>query len=501
MFIPILSSISVTIERPRLMDAALVLVGATGVAACVLVPTASLVAVVGCMAVWFVRLVGDVFRGRIEGILLWWATALPLGPYFLSFPREHSLVTLDRVAILFAFIGLYFAKRSSLIEVPRTLRRAGLAWLAFIAVAGVTLGKSSNVLNATHELLDGLLLPLLLGWCVIARFDVRRRLPTLHTAICISSIICAAVAAAEVVTGQDLLPFGGSVMFYAGGIPRPNGPFESNDALALMGAVSFFFLLFLRVTLGPKLSTGRRMLHSIGLAAALGMALMPMFRSVVITLFLALIIDTFWEQGTTRRAWRFALILASVGLIFLAPLLAPASMVEERSSSDNVYGRVAQFEQSLRVFVDHPVSGVGFWNFHEFVVGESRYLASYKGVPSLDWPHNNLIEVLTETGILGFVPYVMAHVLLLMAMWQLRQLSSFGWLLWKYYVFLFLSYWITGLTESSGYSPLNLWYVLAITVSYKYALTEPDLIQPAEVQVPDAAFSAPARISWPVFLR
>jgi O-antigen ligase len=225
-----------------------------------------------------------------------------------------------------------------------------------------------------------------------------------------------------------------------------------------------------------------------------------MFRSVVITLFLALIIDTFWERGTTRRAWRFALVLASVGLIFLAPLLVPKSMVEERSSSENVYGRIAQFEQSLQVFVDHPMLGVGFWNFHEFVVGESRYRASYMGVSSLDWPHNNLIEVLTETGLIGFVPYVMTQVLLLMAMWQLRQLSNSGRLVWKYYVFLFLSYWITGLTESSGYSPLNLGYVLAVTVFYKYALTEPDSIQPVEGQAPDKAFSAPARISWPAFL-
>jgi hypothetical protein len=42
---------------------------------------------------------------------------------------------------------------------------------------------------------------------------------------------------------------------------------------------------------------------------------------------------------------------------------------------------------------------------------------------------------------------------------------------------------------------------LAVAVFYKYALTEPDLIQPAEVQVADEAFSASARMSRPVFLR
>ena len=492
-----LSGITIPVEWQTFsFQAVLVLVGAVAVAGFILVPTAGLVVMIGCVAVWFIALVGEAVRGRIDRILLWWAGAFPLGYYFASFPREHSIVTLDRVVILFAFMGLYFARPSPLIEVPRTLRRAGLVLLAFIAVAGVSLGKSPNALNGAQNLLEGFVLPTLLGWCVIARFDVRRRLPTIHTAVCISSIICAAVAAAEIVTGQDLLPNQGSGMDYAGGgIPRPNGPFASNETLALIGAVSFFFLLFLRAVLSPKLSAGRRMLHSIGLAAALGMALMPMFRSVAITLLIALIIDTFWEKRMARRAWRVALVLASVGLIFVAPLFAPESVVEDRSSAGNVYGRVAQFEQSLRVFVDHPVLGVGFYNFGKVVAGEPRYVASYEGVFSVDSPHNNLTQILAETGIIGFVPYVMTQVLLFLQMWQLRQLSYSGRLAWKSFVYLFLTYWITGLTESSGYSPLNLWYVFAIAVSCKYVLTDPDLMQSAEVQVPNEAFSAPASIS------
>jgi O-antigen ligase len=476
-----------------LWEAGIVLVGAIAVASFVLVPMAGLVVGIGCVAAWFLGVVADALGGKIDRILLLWAAALPLGPYFLSFPREQSVITLDRVVILVAFMGLFLAKRSSRMAVPMTLRRAGLAWLAFIAVAAVTLGKSASVLNTAHELIDGFLLPLVLGWCVIARFDVRRRLPTLHTAVCISSIICAAVAAAEIVTVQDLLPNGASVMFYAGGIPRPNGPFSSNDVLALMGAVSLFFLLFLRAVLGPNLSAGRRVLHSVGLAAALGMALMPMFRSVMLTLLLALIIDTLWEHRTSRRVWGVVLLLASIGVIFIAPLFAP-KVFEDRSSSENAYGRIAEFEQSLRVFVDHPLLGVGFQNFNNYVTGEPRYVASYAGVSSLDWPHNTLAQILTETGIVGFAPYVMAHVLLLMAMWRLRQLSRSGYLVWKYYVYLFLSYWITGLTESSGYGYLNLWYMFAVAVFCKYASTEPDLIPPAEVQAPDESFSAPGRI-------
>jgi O-antigen ligase len=309
--------------------------------------------------------------------------------------------------------------------------------------------------------------------------------------VCISSIICAAVAAAEIVTSQDLLSTGNSVMFYAGGIPRPNGPFSSNDVLALMGAVSFFFLLFLRRALGAELSAGRRILHSIGLAAALGMALMPMFRSVMITLLLVLIIDTFWEHGTTRRARHVVLMLASVGLIFLASVLAPKAF-EDRSGSENAYGRIAEYQQCLRVFLEHPLLGVGFQNFNSYVAGETRYFASYQGVSSLDWPHNTLAQIITETGIIGFVPYALAHLLLLVAIWQLRQSSSSGYLAWKYFVYLFLSYWITGLTESSGYGYLNLWFTLAVAVSCKYALASPDLMSSAEGRPSELVFGVPS---------
>ncbi|OLE58203.1 MAG: hypothetical protein AUG13_00250 [Chloroflexi bacterium 13_1_20CM_2_59_7] len=474
--------------RPGSLEAVLILVGAIAVAGCILAPTAGLLVVIGCAALWFVALVSDVFRGRFDGIMLLWAGAFPFGYTLLLFPREHPIVTLDRVVILVAFMGLFLAKPPSTpTAMPRALRQAGFVWLVFIVVAGVSLQNSENVLNAARILFDGFFLPLLLGWCVIARFDVHRRLPTLHTAVCISSIICAAIAAAEVVTGQDLLPTESSAMSFAGSIPRPNGPFEDNDHLAVIGAITFFFLLFLRAALGPKLSAGRRMLHSIGLVAAIGMALMPMFRSVVLTLLIVLIIDTFWEKKTTHRAWRVALISASVGLIFLVPVFAP-DVFEDRSRTENLYGRVAEFEQSLRVLADRPVLGVGFLNFHEFVVGEPRYVASYEGVPSLDWPHNNLTRILTETGILGFVPYLIAQVLLFWAIWRLRQLSGSGYLVWKYYLYIFLSYWITGLTESSGYSPVNLWYMFVIAVSYKYALTEPGLTSPVEVRAPDGSF-------------
>src|SRR5438093_229188 len=318
-----INGISVPAEqRTRLLEGLLVLVGASAVASLILVPEAGLLVVIGCAALWFIAVVCDVFEGKVEGLVLCWAAFFPLGYLIFLFPPVHPIITAQRLVVLSAFTGLFFAKPNMLLAIPRPLRRAALICLAFIAVA----------------------------------------------AVCISSIICAAIAAAEMVTGEDLLPYDGSAMFYAGGIPRPNGPFGSNDALAMVGALSFFFLLFFRAALSTSLGAGRRMLHTIGVAAALGMALMPMFRSIVITLLLALIIDAFCEKRTTRRAWHVVLILAFLGLIFSVSVFAP-DMFADRSDSQNVYARVAQYEQSLRVFVDHPLLGVGFSSFIAFVAG------------------------------------------------------------------------------------------------------------------------------------
>lgn len=477
-------------HRLRLWEIAIILLGAIAVAVFTLVPVAGLVVVAGCAALWSLGMVGDALRGRLEGILLCWAAVFPLGYYFLSFPRGQSLVTLDRVVVLVAFIGLCLTKPNALTESPTGLQRAGFACLAFMAISCITLKDSPSPLNGVRILLDGFLLPVLLGWCVIAKFDVRGRLSAIHTAVCTSSIISAAIAAAEIVTRQDLLSIGTPATPY-GGIVRPNGPFESNDSLALIGAVSFFFLLFLRATLGPALSAGRRVLHATGLAATLGMALMPMFRSVAITLLLVLIIDTIWEQRGSRRAWRVVLMLASAGAIFLLPIFAP-DVFEDRSSSENAYSRVAEYEQSFRVFVEHPVLGVGFQNFNRYVTGEPRFVAAYRGVYSVDWPHSNVAQVLTETGILGFVPYLLANVFLFQQMWQLRQWSSSGYLASKYFLYMFLSYWITGLTEGSGYSPLNLVFVFAVAVSCKYVLTDPALMHRSKVAFSDTAFGVPS---------
>jgi O-antigen ligase len=218
---------------------------------------------------------------------------------------------------------------------------------------------------------------------------------------------------------------------------------------------------------------GRRLLNSVGLAAVVGMLLMPMFRSVIITLVIILVLDTLWERGAAHRAWRVTLIVCLAGAILGVRVLLP-QVFEDRSDADNGYCRVAQYKQDVAVFLAHPLLGVGFTNFNNFSSGESQFVETFNGVESVDWPHSNLGQALAETGLAGFIPYLLMHLFLLKAMWDLRRVSASGRMVWKYSLYIFLIYWITGLTESSGFLPsVNTWYAFALAVCYKYAITEP----------------------------
>jgi len=296
----------------------------------------------------------------------------------------------------------------------------------------------------------------------------------------VMSIYIGLIGAAEVFLQKDLLALPESSVILAGDMKeessafwmRPNGPFSTTNSYALVGLVSFLFLLFLRHALADRLPRWQKVLHQLGVVSAVVAALLPLFRSVVMALVLTLVIDAFYKHGL-RRVLRLATIL-SLALVALVLQLAMPQVLEDRTDPGNLYGRIAEQQQVMAMFLDHPLNGVGINNFYE-AAQRDRYVAFYEGIESVDYPHSNLSAVLAETGISGFVPYILSQVFLVAAFWKLRQSrGSDAGLAWKYFVLLFLAYWVNGVSLTSGYyADLNLWYMLALAIVYKYAASEP----------------------------
>jgi len=201
------------------------------------------------------------------------------------------------------------AGSSGAFQIPAILRRAGIWWAFFLLFAAITIPDVRNPLNSLRLLVEGFLFPALAGWYVLRHFDARRRLATLHLATSLMSITVGALAAAEVVLQRDLLPLPGGGLDmagnYSGGkadiLIRPNGPFSSDNSLALVGMVTLFFLMFLRQALGAQMRNWQRWLHHAGIAAAAVAALMPLFRSLLITLALIALVDGIYYCRGLRR--------------------------------------------------------------------------------------------------------------------------------------------------------------------------------------------------------
>jgi len=420
-----------------------------------------------------VYLIATTLSGRVEPALLTWVLIFPLGYYFLSFPRERSIITLDRALPIALVLTLGFASKEKAEPLPRALRLCVSAWTAFLVVAAASLMYASDIFVSGRLWVEGFWMPAILGWVVLRYFRVEENTATLHLVTSLMALYVAGIGVAEVVLRKDLLPVPGSEITFAGALSRPNGPFWSNDSFALIGLVTFFLLLFLRNLLGENLSFWRRTVHYVGVTASLVTALMPMFRSVVISLMFILLIATLSTRSPSRRLGGFALILLCSLMVLLVSVLAPDTYTD-RSKPDNLYARLAEQRQTWQLFSRHPLLGVGIGRFKEVVNEDTDYLAFYEGVQSVDTPHNTLGGILAETGVLGFIPYVTAQVTLFLAFWRLRkQPKRNAQLAWTYFLCIFLGYWINSMTLQSGYnSDLNLWFIFSIAILYKYSMTE-----------------------------
>ena len=425
-----------------------------------------------------VHVLAPALRGDCDPALLIWILIFPLGYHFLSFPRERPLFTLDRGVIALLLLCLVLAPQRIWPRINPTLRLSAVTWCCFLLAGALSLAGVQSSQGGVRTLVEAFFFPAVLGWYVVQNFRVRENLLKIHLLVCLLAIYLAAIGAAEMWRGEDLLPLPDAGLYYAGSaglqLLRVNGPFLSNTSLALIGLITFFLLGFLKRATSAKTVSWGRGLHALGATSALLVALMPLFRSVVLTLLTVFLLESLQTRGSVRRVMLLTAVVCLVGVFLWGSAALPDIYDERVSSLENLYARIAQQQQSLELFWSHPLKGVGLNNFHDAAEKQTKYSTEFHGIEALDYPHSNLSAVLAETGILGFVPYLLAQILLVAAFWRIRQRGSGdSRLVWRYFRWIFLGYWLSGLNLTSGYySDLNLWYVFSVALLYKYGVSE-----------------------------
>lgn len=440
---------------------------------CIVLPMAPLKFGIGAIAAWILLLwIAIAFlRRHLHYVVPLWVAFYPYCYYYLTFPRERSVFTLDRAFVLLLVIEMIIASRQHLIRAPltRDVRISAYLWCLFLLVCLFSLASHapSHELAFYRLLIEGMVMPALLGLYAMRYFPLIKDLQKLHLGACILGTGLCITGIIELTTDIDLFPWEGSEpMFTDTHLRRADGPFEQQVVLSVVAILAFFFIIYLRRLMPDAISTWRTILHRVGCVTSLAAALLPLNRGLVFALVPIALIDAFSKHRfLSRRIWAtfFGLILlAAIG----AKVLDPRLYDDRVSSPDNAYQRVAQHIETLHVVREYPLFGVGFGLYHDVASQNPRYMVKWKGIESMNFPHNVLMTVLSEEGIVGLVFYVLSQVFLFRAMWKMRGNLPAGWLAFLY---CFLIYVLTGLDFAIVcFADINLFYMLIVGAIYQH---------------------------------
>jgi len=457
-----------------------------------ILPPATSAAVIAAWAV-FLWVTVLFINCHIDNLVIFWLALSPYLYYYLIFPRQTPVITPDRLLILILLIFMCLTWRSAPIQVlPKEAKMAAYFWGLYILVCIVSLfGQpiTHELFGAYRLLLEGLVFPFLFGLYMMCFFDLRQNLYALHACICVLASGICIISVIEFVTGQNIFPWTGSGEYTAGAITqiiRPDGPYEQPAILSAIGLLLFILLAYLQTLMQHNLTLKRRLLHQIGIWSSLISALAPLNRGVIIILGILALIDMFQKR---RIVPRYIWIFLFGGIVFLAlfaKLAYPDVYADRTTDSDNIYQRLAQDKETLQVIRHHALLGVGMNYYNYFVSQDPKYLVRWRGIESMNVPHNLAMTVLAEEGLTGAFFFLAAQIFMIKGIWKTRKNRRRGWLAFLY---CFLSYWLLGMDFALNYyADANLIYMLIIGLLYQsqYISNASDQINNFHLEAPHA---------------
>jgi O-antigen ligase len=132
--------------------------------------------------------------------------------------------------------------------------------------------------------------------------------------------------------------------------------------------------------------------------------------------FVALIIFLFIvRKGQRKRILLTSLLLGSIALIIFTPVFLRWSKQTYLMKGGQVYfkkninDRFAQWEASIDQITENPILGKGFHTYH---FREVDYPSKFGLVEYIQHAHNIYLRLLIESGILGFIPFVVLIIII-----------------------------------------------------------------------------------------
>jgi len=382
---------------------------AAGGSLLLILPVILLVAVVGT----------SIFAAVPKQALLVW---LALGPALFPFVRfpggNQALITFDRVWVLGLGI-LALAKITDLSEASRNTRSL-VRWLAALSVVVLVraLLGSRGGNSGLAIWLDAFVLPLVVLLLVRSAADSEKYIDRMLFAIGVGGAIAGLIGLAEKVVGFSLATYSGGLerVDTEAGVVRIAGPYDVPEIYVAV------LLTSMAATLCWALRRGSRSYPTAAIFISLQLTgiFLAYFRTGWAAALLVIVGAIAIRKRQRSRAASIAVVSLALATLLLGQIASSDSSVSQRvGNSKNGFGRLAAYTQGLKIIQDAPLLGVGLGGYHSVAIQMAPEWSN--GVQSVTYPHNSLIQIMSETGIFGLLTLmgtVWATVRLLRNLWR-----------------------------------------------------------------------------------
>ena len=298
------------------------------------------------------------------------------------------------------------------------LHKADYAALAFTAVATLSLFFTTHLNVATNEWRVIIIEPLLFYITYRLLRPTKQEFYILIAAFIASGLLVALIGLTNYTLGHNLITAEGGLMRLRAHYGSPN-----NVALYLGRILPIPLALLLFSTKKPvaglptepptRRTNTIRQSSIVNHQSSIALLAFLMLATILLTfskgsLFLALpltfiFLFIMWQKSNGRTSWPWlisAALLAALGYTALLQIPALAPRLDLTGATSDF--RLNLWQSSLNMWRDHPLIGVGLDNFlYEY---RGRYILSTAWQePSLNHPHQILLDFATRLGLLGLL--------------------------------------------------------------------------------------------------
>ena len=306
----------------------------------------------------------------------------------------RELFTFDRAVLLTLFIITLFRATHKI-----TLDRLDIVFLTFLGSAGLSTLFSKNFVHAVKVAFDSF------GLSYIAYFLGKNMLywedkfKKYIRAVLTLGVTLVVVTLCESYINRDTDMY------------RITGPFLYWENLGLTLAIILFIALFRVNTI--KLSSNR---VSKGFQVLILLLAICIFLSYTRTIMFVVLLGLLYcaRKGNNvinkRTISKYNLFVVSIIIITaLSPLLLSSTgFYQHRLTKRTDEGRIENYYVAMRMFMQHPLLGIGFKNYDTEQVNYATEEEIKKGaVTSRGSCHNSYLVIAAEMGLMGFIPMIL----------------------------------------------------------------------------------------------